>query len=384
MKNSDVKKTVLVDFSMMSKDSIFSMNIYICRLLNGLYELNPSYKLCVLIPDGLDLTGIIPNDIERVFLPKEKNKLTKMVNKIVRIITGTNDYQYRNAVNRFNPNIFLSAYSGTTAPFGKVKAYKIQVVHDIYAKYVNTGWKKYRQFITIPLRLKNCSAVVGISQYEIKQIKKEYGNIVCNKPIHLIYNSVEVSNEVVKVNGIDFEYILYVGAMVEYKNVITLIKAFELLKNDYKLKLVLVGTKTKYFAKVLHPYICDRNLKQDVIVYSGLLESQLNYLYKHAKCFVLPSLREGFGYTPIEAILHKCPVIISQETALPEITENKTKSYANAMNEKELASKIKEVLTHPLPKAELENLASHFKQKYSVQGQARQFHNLIEDILSSL
>lgn len=378
------ERTVLIDLSMMSKNSIFSMNIYTCRLINGLCELKPSYKICVLVPYGLDLTGIIPDYVERVFLPKERNVVTRILSKIVRKILGTTSLQYRKTINRFNPDIFLSAYSGTTAPFAKVKPYKIQVIHDIYAKYVNSGWKKYRQFLTIPLRLKNCSEIVGISQYEIGQIKKEYGKILQNKPTHLIYNSVEVSDQISKIDSIDSEYILYVGAMTEYKNVITLVRAFELLKRNYKLKLVLVGTKTKYYEKVLYPYFCKRNLTQDIIVYSGLSISQLNYLYQNAKCFVLPSLREGFGYTPIEAILHKCPVVISRRTALPEITENKTMSYQNALDEKELASKIREVLLHPLSDDVMEDLASYFRQKYSMKEQARKFNSLIESALSSL
>ena len=105
-------------------------------------------------------------------------------------------------------------------------------------------------------------------------------------------------------------YILYVNAIREYKNIYTLIKAFNELKDVVTHNLVIVGKRNDYWERVIIPYIKEKNLLSRIELIEYATDAELNYLYKNAAVFVSPSLYEGLGYTPIEAAMHAIPDMV--------------------------------------------------------------------------
>ncbi|MDQ3098565.1 MAG: glycosyltransferase family 4 protein [bacterium] len=107
-------------------------------------------------------------------------------------------------------------------------------------------------------------------------------------------------------------YILSVGTLEPRKNISRLIEAYSLLDNDIKTKypLVIVGKKA---------WIGEFDLPKGVIFTGYVDDIDLPYLYGNAKCFVMPSLYEGFGLPVLEAMASGTPVICSNRSSLPEI-----------------------------------------------------------------
>jgi len=118
--------------------------------------------------------------------------------------------------------------------------------------------------------------------------------------------------------GLPERFLLSVSTLEPRKNIPSLIRAYHRIKraNDTKLGLVLTGRtgwKSDFLRDVLE---CD----SDRIVVTGFVpQRDLVALYNLAEAFVLPSLYEGFGFPPLEAMACGCPVIVSNRGSLPEV-----------------------------------------------------------------
>jgi glycosyltransferase involved in cell wall biosynthesis len=114
-------------------------------------------------------------------------------------------------------------------------------------------------------------------------------------------------------------FILAVGTLEPRKNFSTLIKSFVLIKRKFPdYKLVIVGKKGwKY--RLIFEALKHYRLEKEVI-FPGYLENhELQKMYVTAKVFVFPSLYEGFGIPPLEAMACGCPVVSSNVASLPEV-----------------------------------------------------------------
>ncbi|MGB9928644.1 MAG: glycosyltransferase family 4 protein [Methanosarcina sp.] len=115
--------------------------------------------------------------------------------------------------------------------------------------------------------------------------------------------------------------ILYVGAEEPRKNVHFLINSFSKLKNRIPhIKLLKVGTPNYIgMREKLMKQIESLNLQKDVIFTGYVSESELAKIYNAVDLFVFPSLYEGFGMPPLEAMACGTPVITSDTSSLPEV-----------------------------------------------------------------
>jgi len=120
--------------------------------------------------------------------------------------------------------------------------------------------------------------------------------------------------------GVSSPYILYLGNFLPHKNLDTLIKAYSLLKRQYKVdhSLVLAG-KNDRMKPLLQKLMAAEKLEHDVILTGFVEPAWMPALYRHADLFVYPSLYEGFGLQALEAMAYQIPVAISNVSALPEI-----------------------------------------------------------------
>lgn len=175
--------------------------------------------------------------------------------------------------------------------------------------------------------LKKAKKVLTCSQFSKNDIMKVYG--VSRRKIEVIPLSVssfyrpETDQEQIETvksgYGIRGRYLLYVGNFKEHKNVPALLKAFKELAEPMDLQLVLVGPKADGYKKL------QRQAKElgidGRVVFTDLIldEAVLRALYSGAEVFVMPSLYEGFGLPPVEAMACGTPVVTSDAASLPEV-----------------------------------------------------------------
>lgn len=120
--------------------------------------------------------------------------------------------------------------------------------------------------------------------------------------------------------GVKNDFILYIGGFSRRKNVASLIEAFAGIQNsltkDYSL--VIAGTNKDDFAKLAE--LCEKNNIRSKVIFTGFLpEEDLPVFYNACEVFVYPSIYEGFGLPPLEAMSCGAPVITSNTTSIPEV-----------------------------------------------------------------
>jgi len=120
--------------------------------------------------------------------------------------------------------------------------------------------------------------------------------------------------------GVSEPYVLAVGNLEPRKNLARLIEAFAAIAFEpgVTAKLVLVG-KSKGQEAPLARLVEQHGLRERVVFTGFVEEDQLVLLYNRAALFIYPSLYEGFGLPPLEAMACGCPVVASNVTAIPEV-----------------------------------------------------------------
>jgi glycosyltransferase involved in cell wall biosynthesis len=120
--------------------------------------------------------------------------------------------------------------------------------------------------------------------------------------------------------GISGDFVLFVSTIEPRKNVPTLLRAFRRLLDGYRpdVKLVLAGERGWLFDEVFR-LISELKLDDHVISLGRVSTEELLWLYNAARALVAPSIYEGFGLTPLEAMACGTPVIVSNVSALPEV-----------------------------------------------------------------
>lgn len=235
---------------------------------------------------------------------------------------------------RKNPvDIYLTQY---ITPFFVPRSVKIvTIVHDISFNFFPQFIKFSDLFflkLLIPLSLKRADKIIGVSQFTRAEIIKFYK--VGPEKVDYIYDAIgedflkgEVSSEekerVRRKYKLPEKFILYLGTLQPRKNIPHLIEAFARIKDRLEdVKLVVCGD--------LKAHNCDSGIEKNVVV--GNLENDVLFpgfidekdkvaVFAQARVFVFPSLYEGFGIPPLEAMSQGVPVLVSDIPSLREIAD---------------------------------------------------------------
>ncbi len=118
-----------------------------------------------------------------------------------------------------------------------------------------------------------------------------------------------------------------------------------------------------------------------LVRYAGRVDDrELRTLYKHAACFVFPSLYEGFGLPPLEAMACGCPVIVSHAAALPEICGDAA-LYCNPTDAADIAAKIRQVIDEPALAERLRRQGIAHAASFTWERCARETFAVIQEVL---
>ena len=180
--------------------------------------------------------------------------------------------------------------------------------------------------------------------------------------------------------GLPAEFMLYVGTLEPRKNLLRLLQACERLWSSHRVshKLVIVG-KQGWLARDVHEYI-DRAGLRDRVVFAGYVaRADLPAVYALATVFVYPSLCEGFGLPPLEAMACGTPVVASNASAMPEVLGEAAR-LVDPLDVEALAAAIGEVLEDEHLRDELRFAGLKRAYAYRWEASARQMLDVYAEL----
>ena len=240
-----------------------------------------------------------------------------------------------------NSNIDVLWNPWTNRVKGEFGKPSVVTIHDMI-EYEETNDDAYRDGFDEAVA--QADHIITPSQYIKEHLMSRYA--FEEDMISVIPNAfVEEDRTQKAILGLPEKYILDVNAYKEHKNAITLIAAFDLIRDQTDCDLVLCGygKDDEFYGRMLAE-IKDRNLSDRVRFYYRIAKPEVEWLYNHAQMLVNPSLSEGFGRTPIEGALHNIPVLTSKATCLYEATLGMLEYVEDPCNPAEYAEKILKIL----------------------------------------
>jgi glycosyltransferase involved in cell wall biosynthesis len=229
-------------------------------------------------------------------------------------------------------DVFFAPSSYIIPAFAPKNIKMVITIHDLVAFILPKAHNAKAILIeraTLKKALKKADAVFAVSENTKKDILERFrfpaGKIFITECAPAEFykstaNEEEIA-ETLKKYKIPRKFILAVGTLEPRKNFDTLIKAFVNIKRKFPdYKLVIAGKKGWKF-KNIEETVKKFKLENDVIFPGYLKDSELKYLYSAAKVFAFPSLYEGFGIPPLEAMSCGCPVVSSNIASLPGVIE---------------------------------------------------------------
>jgi len=184
--------------------------------------------------------------------------------------------------------------------------------------------------------------------------------------------------------GIHKPFLLYAGVWRNHKNLENLLRAFAIIKDKFDLQLVITGRKDSVYAEGIFNQARELGLMNDFpngtepqkVIFPGLVnEDELINLINSAHIYVFPSLYEGFGLPPLEAMQCGTPVAASNSSSIPEICGNNA-LFFDPRSPEDMAATIERLMTDTVLYRQLVDSGLQHVKKFSWSKMARETHNL--------
>jgi len=269
-----------------------------------------------------------------IFAPLHRNRYVKDLSSGIVQGYGLNNYMPKTSRLMFLLNHFLSRIA--------IKHWQPQIVHETYYSTIGSAPKDCPTVITVydmihelfekqfssrdhtsrlkKISVKRADHIICISESTRQDLIQLLG--VDEKKVSVVYLGFEKfstdSKKQKKISAINKPYLFFVGDRGNYKNFLRFIHAIgssKRLKNEFNIICFgggrFVSSELAIFSEL--------GFKKDQVIHKEGDDILLGECYDHATAFVYPSLYEGFGLPPLEAMAHNCPVISSNTSSMPEI-----------------------------------------------------------------
>jgi len=291
------------------------------------------------------------------------------------------------------PNLF-SIPRGLSCPY-------VMTVHDILEHLSRTReqtgiWRSLHFQLTKRV-LSGAARIFAVSNFTKLEIEKLF-NIPPGR-IEVVYNAIDERllqgharpgdrQMIVERYQVTYPFLLYAGRISPHKNVVRMIEAFSALKTELEkdhlfpdLMLIIIGDDVSGNPDLRRTVI--RSGVQNDVRFLGFVPIEvLRTFYDTAKIFVFPSLYEGFGLPPLEAMAHGTPVVTSNVSSLPEVVGNAA-VLVHPENVFEIMRALHRVLLDQPLREKMKERSYRQAAKFSWEKSVRRIMDVYREVLST-
>lgn len=276
----------------------------------------------------------------------------------------------------------------------------VVTVHDVlehmYRARDQSGLRRSLHFQFTRRALTRAARIFAVSKFTKTEVEKLFG--VPGARIEVVYNAIDErflrghateadKQSLAERYLVNYPFILYAGRISPHKNLVRIIEAFSALKAELEkedkfpdLKLIIIGDELSKHPDLRRTVI--RGGVQNDVRFMGFIPIEvLRIFYDAAKIFVFPSLYEGFGLPPLEAMAHGTPVVTSNTSSLPEVV-GKAAVLVNPENVFEIMRALHRVLVDQALRDKLKARGHEQGAKFSWDASARKMLEVYQDVAS--
>lgn len=272
------------------------------------------------------------------------------------------------------------------------------LIHERYPELYNSvDVRIYRQ--KFRHACEHANKVIAISEQTKSDLVDFYGTT--SEKIIVSYQSCnarfenplkETERKIVQLKyGLPANFFLYVGSIIERKNLMSICKAIFILRNEIRIPLVVIGDGGKYKQQV-KDFIKQNGLEKRIIFLSEQPSAQSSKTFQNAEDFpaiyqsavamIYPSFFEGFGIPVLEALWSKAPVITSNVSSLPEVG-GEAVYYVNPHRAEEIAEGIRRICSDEQFAHDLAEKGWYQAQKFTRQICAQRVMNVYGSLMAN-
>jgi glycosyltransferase involved in cell wall biosynthesis len=274
----------------------------------------------------------------------------------------------------------------------------VMTVHDVLEHMSRTkdrsGARRLVHFQFTRRVLLHASRVFAVSQFTKSELEKLFS--IPARNIEVVYNAVDERFMhghatdadralIVQRYQVTYPFVLYAGRISPHKNLVRIIEAFSALRSELEkddkfpdLKLIIIGDELSKNPD-LRRTVIKSGVQNDVRFLGFVPIEVLRILYDLAKVFVFPSLYEGFGLPPLEAMVHGTPVVTSNTSSLPEVVGNAA-VLVNPENVFEIMRALHRVLVDQPLREKMKRRSLEQSKRFSWESSARRVLQVYREI----
>jgi glycosyltransferase involved in cell wall biosynthesis len=271
---------------------------------------------------------------------------------------------------------------------GKIR--KVLTVHDLVWRYYPETMERYNRLVMSLLAgrsIKEADHIIAVSHATARSIREVFG--IAEKKITVVHHAAggyealgreESAAYISEKYGTGDNYVLTVSTVEPRKNLSTLLRAFSRLKGE-GFQLVVAGAPGWKTSAIREEY--ERlGLTEGEVKFLGYVpDGDMNRLYSGAGLFVFPSLYEGFGLPPLEAMASGAPVLASNSSSIPEVVGD-AGMLLEPLDEEGWAGAIARVMSEPSTRAEMSGNSLKRAGAFSWEKAARETLGVFEKVLA--
>ena len=246
---------------------------------------------------------------------------------------------------------------------------------------------------------RHADKVIAISEQTKKDIVEIYGipekkvvvSLQSANPVFMQPATDQEKEEIRKRYGLPPEFFLYIGSIIERKNLLTVCKAMYALGDQCSIPLVVIGEGGKY-KQLVKDFIAEKQLTKRIIFLSEKEAVKKDPAFKEPRTFgiiyqmaiamIYPSRYEGFGMPVLEAILSRTPVITSNVSCLPEVGGDAA-YYVDPDNAGQMAEGLKRIAADRVLADEMRKKGLRFAERFAPLTYVNHMMGIYKDVMTT-